>query len=139
VNEVNALLKQASGDMSEAADTDAEDDENEFQGFDEELPPPIDREEEYIDEDRYTTVTVESVDVNKSGFSKPDGEDGSKEDGDETKDADGKKRVWTKENPKKDRPKKRKVKFRYETKSERKITRFKERSKNRSQAKARRD
>jgi len=80
------------------------------------------------------------VDISKSGFSKLDEEDDAKEGGEATsKDADSKKRVWTKENPSKDRPKKRKVKFRYETKSERKITRFKERSKNSRQAKARKE
>lgn len=142
MNEVNALLKQANGDMSEGGDEETEDDEeqDEWEGFNEELPPPIDREEEYIDEDKYTTVTVESVEISKSGFSKPEEEGGSQEAEDGTsKDPDNKKRVWTKERPNKDRPKKRKVKFRYETKSERKVTRFKERSKNRSQAKARRD
>ncbi|KAF2499196.1 hypothetical protein BU16DRAFT_578812 [Lophium mytilinum] len=141
VNEVNALLKKASGDMSEGGEeTDDDENEDEWEGIAEELPPPIDREEEYIDEDKYTSVTVESVDISKSGFSKPEEEGGTQEVGDAaSKDAESKKRVWTKDNPHKDKPKKRKVKFRYETKSERKVTRFKERSKNRSQAKARRD
>jgi len=137
VNEVNSLLKQANGDMSEGGDEETDCDEDEWKGFNEELLPPIDREEEYIDEDKYTTVTVETVDITKNGFSKPDEEDGLQEEA--SKELDGKKRVWTKDKPSKDRPKKRKVKFRYETKAERKVTRFKERSKNRSQAKARRD
>ncbi|KAF2810413.1 uncharacterized protein BDZ99DRAFT_520483 [Mytilinidion resinicola] len=141
VNEVNALLKKASADLNGGGEeTDDDEDEDEWEGIAEELPPPIDREEEYIDEDKYTTVTVESVDISKSGFSKPEEDGGTQEGGDAaSKEPNSKKRVWTKDNPHKDKPKKRKVKFRYETKSERKVTRFKERSKNRSQAKARRD
>jgi ribosomal RNA-processing protein 17 len=117
--------------------------DEEFTGFDE--PPPqqleeIDREDEYIDEDKYTTVTVESVAISKEGFEKT--KSGGKEGGEgDNKENDGereaKKRVWTKERPKTDRPKKRKKKFRYETKAERKETRMKQGARNRKEAAAR--
>lgn len=50
------------------------------------------------------------------------------------------KRKWTKEKPEKEdlKPKKKRKKFRYENKAERKLTRVKEKSKNSRQAKARR-
>ena len=47
------------------------------------------------------------------------------------------KRVWTKERP--SGPKKKKKKFKYESKAERKVTRYKERSGNRAKAKARKE
>ncbi|KAK0636290.1 nucleolar protein 12-domain-containing protein, partial [Bombardia bombarda] len=79
--------------------------------------PPVDHEEEYIDEDRYTTVTVEAVNVDKDGMHKPTISTGEK-DGDksgyEAKEQEP-------QRPKKEWPKK-KQKFRYETKHERKIT-----------------
>ena len=51
------------------------------------------------------------------------------------------KKVWTKEKPTNgvQKPKKKKKKFRYESKGERKMTRMKEKSKNTRQAKARRE
>ena len=105
--------------------------------------PKIDHEEEYLDEDRHTTVTIEAVDVTKEGLHKVVEQQDS-EDGDEknvelggTEDTPKGKRVWTKERPK--GPKKRKKKFKYESKVDRKATRYKERSGNRAKAKARKD
>lgn len=147
VQEVNALLKKADGELSEGEDeddeaADEEGEDEEWTGFEE--PVEINREEEYIDEDKYTTITVETVDISKSGFSKPE-EAGSEEDSEGGREAAvgsklqaSNKQVWTKEKPSKDRPKKKKKKFRYESKADRKVTRLKERSKNREQAKARR-
>lgn len=77
-------------------------------------PPPVDYEEEYIDEDKYTTVTVEELDASSrqglrrrvdmessdEGESGDDGEtrneveEGGREDGGDTSRV--KKRVWTK-------------------------------------------
>lgn len=113
----------------------------------------MDHEEEYVDEDKYTTVTVETVDIDRDGFKRrretdeegvEDVEDGTGADDSEkdaakdvtAKKADGK-RVWTKEKPKGDRPKKKKKKFRYENKTERRATRDKQRTKNRAAADAR--
>jgi len=148
VQEVNTLLKKANGELSEEGEgeedeeADEEREDEEWAGFEE--PVEINWEEEYIDEDKYTTVTVETVDISKSGFSKPE-EAGSEEDSEggreaavESKLQASNKRVWTKEKPSKDRPKKKMKKFRYESKADRKVTRLKERSKNREQAKVRR-
>ncbi|KAK1760460.1 nucleolar protein 12-domain-containing protein [Echria macrotheca] len=85
--------------------------------------PPIDMEEEYIDEDRYTTVTVEAVNVDRDGLHKPVAEkDGDAESDGSTPDETAESR---KEAPEqkglKDRPKKKKKSFRYESKLERKL------------------
>ena len=113
----------------------------------------IDHEAEYIDEDRYTTVTVEAVDISKDGFHKSNIESeeedevasGLGKDAAAAKDSTDKednktqkgKRVWTKERP--NGPKKRKKKFKYESKAERKVTRHKEKSGNKAKAKARKE
>ncbi|USP79918.1 Ribosomal RNA-processing protein 17 [Curvularia clavata] len=147
VQEVNRLVKQANGDLSETdEDGEGEDEqEEEFTGFQE--PEPINQEDEYIDEDKYTTVTMESVNISKSGFSRP-GEDDEHDEAAKKKaqeaaeaeaaGADGKKRVWTKAWPKNsDKPKKKKKKFRYETKTERKAERIKQGLKKKKQKEAR--
>lgn len=122
----------------------------------------VDHVEEYIDEDKFTTVLVEEVDVDRDGLHKhrPLNMDGSDEedlqtqahfktDGHDGSNADHErktkneptlgKRKWTKEKPKDAaKPKPKKKKFRYESKAERKVTRGKEKMKNRKQASARR-
>lgn len=87
----------------------------------------MDHEEEYIDEDRYTTVTVEEVDVTKEGLSKTlDSED----EDEDAKVRERGKEVEGKEKAKKIWPKKvKKRAFRYETKAERKLGRAKEKAK----------
>ena len=112
----------------------------------------IDQEAEYEDEDRHTTVTIEAVTVTREGLQKVVADRGSEDkigyglhiangiatDGSAEKDTPIKlKRVWTKERP--GGPKKKKKKFRYESKAERKATRHKERSGNTAKAKARKD
>ncbi|KAF1945452.1 hypothetical protein EJ02DRAFT_338616 [Clathrospora elynae] len=142
VEEVNRLVKQANGDIFDAHETsgdDDDDDDEEFTGFAE--PEPINQEDEYIDEDKYTTVTIESVGISRSGFLKP-GEDedaaAKKAGEDRAKEGESKKRVWTREWPKNnDKPKKKKIKFRYETKVERKAERMKQGIKKKKQRDAR--
>lgn len=103
----------------------------------------MDNEEEFMDEDRFTTVTVEAVDVSKDGLHKVVQEDENREDESKTSVVDtvvpnaGRdgKRIWTKERP--GGPKKKKKKFRYESKADRKMTRHKERLGNKLKAKAR--
>ena len=112
--------------------------------------PILDHEDEYIDDDRFTTVTVEAVNINRDGLHKAIVEDdeapptiteedngGHPKDSHVTKqlESQGGKRKWTKERP--SGPKKKKKKFRYESKAERKVTRYKERSGNKDKAKAR--
>lgn len=111
-------------------------------------PPEIDHEAEYIDEDRYTTVTVEAMDLSRNGLHKVEE---AEEHSDKSKDgmADAVecsieqrqgKRKWTKEKPRKESQasKRKRKKFRYENRTERKMTRLKEKSKNSRQAKVRR-
>jgi len=152
VREVNALLRPTiESDASQDSEAEHLSGE-EWNGLEDVTPPPVDHEAEYIDEGKYTTVTVEAVDVSKEGLHKADDqarqdpsdpESGTKVTaGATTTSASEKvaKRGWTKEKLKDrpDKPKKKRKKFRYEGKAERKFTRMKEESKNRKQAKARR-
>lgn len=115
--------------------------------------PMVDHEDEYLDEDRFTTVTIEAVDVSKDGLKKvaQDERIESKGPGVEVLDEEPQrnaalhretgsergKRIWTKETPRV--PRKRKRKFRYENKAERKATRYKERLGNKTKARARKE
>jgi len=150
VEEVNRLVKQANGDivgLDGGESSEDDDGEEEFVGFQD--PEPIDQEDEYVDEDKYTTVTIESVNISRDGFSKPGGDEEDavarkaeeKEEGegvgkdgkkDVQRDENGK-RIWTKERPRTEWPKKKKKKFRYESKADRKVTRYKEGAKKRKQ------
>lgn len=127
VEAVNALLKDARSSGEE---------EDEWGGIEdnEAVVEPVDHEEEYIDEDRYTTVTVEAVDVSKEGIVKIGEEESENEVSEEDtkpaeKEASGRK-VWPK--------KPRKKKFRYESKADRKVTRGKQKAGNKARADARR-
>ena len=153
---VNALLrKQANRSSDESGGGDGDDggdeEEDEWAGFDDSPdsnPVPIDREDEYIDEDRYTTVTIESIDVTKSGLRRSvPAEAGSEEGGSAPGDAQGEGTVDRKEEDGKRRlakeklslkPKVKKKKFRYLGKDDRKAARMKERAGNKAKAKARR-
>lgn len=111
---------------------------------------------EYIDEDAYATVTVEAVDIDKDGFTTHNSDSEEEEEEDvkaviaaaATTEAssklsgEGKKRVWTKDKPlglRRPSKKKREKKFRYESKTERKVNRDKQRVKNRAQAQVRKE
>lgn len=109
----------------------------------------VDHEQEYVDEDRFTTVTVETVDVSRDGLYKviPEEEEEDSENpdglgvGDKTAAA---KEAGKGQNGKPRRNKeqysgvkKKKKKFRYETKAERKITTRKEKLGKRAKADAR--
>lgn len=152
VEEVNRLVRQANGDIGGPGNASAEDDndEDEFNGFQD--PEPINQEDEYIDEDKYTTVTMESVSISKAGFSRLgdetelEGKKGDDDDDDDDGDDGGggggekkaEKRVWTKAWPKSDKPKKKKkIKFRYESKAERRAERMKQGAKKKKQREAR--
>jgi ribosomal RNA-processing protein 17 len=146
--EMNSRTKTGSNNGEEEENNDADEESNssnsEWQGF-ADNPPALLKDQEYIDEDQYATVTVEAVDINRDGFvTRKEGDEAEKSvevENAEKLAGEGKKRVWTKEKPKKSVMKKKAKpkKFRYENKTERKVTRAKERSKNSSQAKARRE
>ena len=145
---MNSVLRRADSGaaVSESEDGGATDEE--WGGIAE--IPEFDGEAEYIEEDRHTTVTIEAVDVTREGFRNvfEGEEEGSTGSGVQEatvtsgKDSNGKvqaktKRVWTKERP--EGPKKKKKKFRYESRAERKVTRYKERLGNKAKAKARKE
>ncbi|KAF5541202.1 nucleolar 12 [Fusarium mexicanum] len=123
VQTVNRLLKES--EAAGAVEQESDEEDGEWDGFpDQPELDIVDHEEEYIDEDRYTTVTVESVSVTRDGLHKPQVDD---------KDNEEDKKV---EEPKDDQkaksrrePKKKKKKFRYETKFERQLTDKKQRIK----------
>jgi ribosomal RNA-processing protein 17 len=137
VEAVNALLAEA----KTTGIDDSDDSENEaWDGIsDDNAIEPIDHEAEYIDEDRYTMVTVEAVAVSKEGLHRvaEDEDTGEEDDSRELKipvdsneaKTGANRKVW---------PKRTKKKFRYESKAERKITRGKQKAGNKVKADARR-
>ena len=153
---VNSLMRNAgrvASDSNEEGEEkeDHETEEEPWDGIKENQNPPVDHEDEYMDEDRFTTVTVEAVDVSKDGLKKAVQEE---EDGSEAADTNRSdmeppestaskgrtgsekgKRVWTKEPP--SGPRKKRKKFRYESKAERKATRYKEKLGNKAKARVR--
>lgn len=139
------MLRKADPEASSSEDDEVK--EEAWHGIAE--PVDIDHEAEFEDEDRHTTVTIEAVDITREGFQKvvdadtdfSDEEDkplveGAQAPNESEKPPKGK-RIWTKERP--EGLKKKKKKFRYESKAERKLTRYKERSKNKAQAKNRKE
>jgi ribosomal RNA-processing protein 17 len=133
---VAAALKQANGHESEQTGTEDEADGDEFVGFED--PVPVNREDEYIDEDKYTTVTVEEVGISRQGFVDPGGESetgeeeqGQKDSGSRTEHSKAKTKTSV------SKPKKKRKKFRYEGREDRKATKLKERAKKAKYAAAR--
>lgn len=122
VQTVNKMLKEsavAGGDLDEDFD---EESPEEWDGFpDQPNLELVDHEEEYIDEDRYTTVTIESVAVSRDGLHKPqlDEEDGEEGDKSKLKQTEEEK---TKSSSRDWPAKKKKKKFRYESKIDRQLT-----------------
>ncbi|KAL4788234.1 nucleolar protein 12-domain-containing protein [Aspergillus varians] len=126
-----------SGDDAGNASGDAEEGD-EWEGIVE--PPVVDYEAEYIDEDKYTTVTVEEMDPSKQGLLQSDNDPSDERPVARTEPSKGDKSTEqrkTKKHP--DAQKKKKKKFRYESKVERKVTRMKERKSNHLKAQARRE
>jgi len=130
VETVTKILRDAqnAGAVEPTQNSSGEDDQ--WEGLSDSGVPeaPIDLEEEYIDEDRYTTVTVEAVHVDRDGLHKQEPEVSDQEgEWDEKPDqkSEGSK---TQEPAKWSRPSKKKT-FRYETKFERDVTARKQRAK----------
>lgn len=116
VHTVNAML----GDI-ESANNSTDDEKVRDCGSETNSPvsKSVDHFEEYVDEEKYTTVTIESVDISRSGLIKPDN----------VTEAEvvkpGPTPLTIEKSKKNPWPKKAKKKFRYETKAERKMTRAK--------------
>ncbi|SPQ21595.1 9a0a7437-d87a-4718-8868-a19eea745a7f [Thermothielavioides terrestris] len=133
VRAVNKILREAEHAGTEQHQNSSEE---EWGGFsDTDVPEaPIDLEEEYIDEDRFTTVTVEAVSVDRDGLHKPDLNQPSEDEGSEpeekgdTEQEGGQKRVSKRP---KDSSRKKKKKFRYENKLQRELEARKQRAKRR--------
>lgn len=144
VNAVNTLLAESKVPALMHEETSGDDSDG-WGGFEADADlvlEPIDREEEYIDEDKYTTVTVESVDVSKRGMDRilREGEEDEETIQRRKKAEDAKRKLEEEQANKKSWPKKdKKKKFRYESKAERKVTRMKQKSGNKSKAAARKE
>ena len=151
VQEVNAYFRPEQHETAYGGVDGDEEDTVSDRGEDAEKPvqsEPVDHEAEYIDEDKYTSVVVEEMDVTRNGLRKAQEDSGSNEAdrakevaAEPTKKPKPEKRKWTKDKPKDSaaKAKTKKKKFRYEGKAERRMTREKEKSKNRQQARARRE
>ena len=131
-------MKEDAGDIS-----DGEESADAWEGIEE--PPAVDYEAEYIDEDKYTTVTVEEMDASREGLLK------SAHENDTDMDEETEKPVETKEaeikTAKKRKPRsaaseaarKKKRNFRYESKEVRRETQRKQRNVKSKKAKARKE
>lgn len=133
VRRINEMLKASLAATAEDDSKSENDQGEEWDGFpDQPVLDVVDHEEEYIDEDRYTTVTVESVSVSRDGLSKPEmpsENDESKPEGeeevagqDEDDDKKSNRRV----------SKAKKKQFRYESKTERDFENRKQRARNKA-------
>ncbi|KAJ3498774.1 hypothetical protein NLG97_g845 [Lecanicillium saksenae] len=133
VRRVNEMLKASQAATAEDDDKLGDSPDEEWGGFpDKPELDIVDHEEEYIDEDRYTTVTVETVSVSRDGLSKPElpnDEGESKENGDDAKE-EQEKEEEKKTNRRAPKPKKKT--FRYESKAERDFENRKQRARNKA-------
>lgn len=130
-------------DKSEKGDsTSDEESDEEWEGIEE--PPAVDYEAEYIDEDKYTTVTVEEMDSSREGLRKSiTGEDPEEESkakaAEAAKKAEEEAKLAKKRKATTDKPKRKKKQFRYESKQDRKLAAAKQRLSKAKKAKARRE
>ncbi|KAL1304924.1 hypothetical protein AAFC00_003838 [Neodothiora populina] len=149
VAEVNAQVRAMNPDMQDSDAEEGDGEDGEWDGITEETEVHVvkpDGVDEYVDEDKFTTVTIETMDDDPRKWNGDDGEEDKAvetavvEETEEVDDGTKKKRVWTKEKPKKKfGDKVKKPKFRYESKAERQQTRNKQRAKNSAAAKARKE
>jgi ribosomal RNA-processing protein 17 len=125
LKEFNAELRKQNPDLPSESESDDDAEEATFEGFGE--VDDIDgQEDEYVDEDKYTTVTVEAMGGSDDEADKK--VHAPKPEEDKTLFAKPKKPAMTK-----------KRNFRYETKAERKTTRDKQKKRNNKEAAARRE
>ena len=134
-------------DESDSGSESSGDENEEWEGFAE--PPAVDYEAEYVDEDKYTTVTVEEMDLSRDALYRQkredDGSDPSSEGGAKQKEQSQKAGTNSrgssgikKSTRNTDKPKKKK-RFRYESKEERKLSQAKQRLSKKRKADARRE
>lgn len=126
VENISAILREAerAGGVSDAESSANE--AEEWSGLpDAPAEDTVDHEEEYIDEDKYTSVTVESVSISRDGLHKPEQEPPEPDE----KELERRAAEAEPAKPKVARPQKKAPKFRYQTKVERQITRKKEKIK----------
>ncbi|EHK50512.1 uncharacterized protein TrAtP1_011034 [Trichoderma atroviride] len=136
VEHVNKLLRESGAIEDDASEQQSDENANEgeWDGFpDRPNLDIVDHEEEYIDEDRYTTVTVESVSISRDGLERPAK---PQEKAEEDKDGEADKADQDDKSAKKGpvRPKKKKQKFRYESKIERQLAGRKQKAKKSAKA-----
>lgn len=127
VKNVEAMLKESQVAGLGSDDEAGSGSDGEWGGIEDPAPEaptlePVDHEEEYVDEDLYTTVKIEAVSVdrdglhNKAELEAEDNGSGNEDDRKKWQSAEEDKKKARKEQPKK------KKKFRYETKLERQAT-----------------
>ncbi|ETN38452.1 uncharacterized protein HMPREF1541_06487 [Cyphellophora europaea CBS 101466] len=152
VKVVDAYMKPALGEGGSGdIESDSDGNDEADQVSDNQPLEKIDHEAEYVDEDKYTSVVVEEVGVDRDGFVRAGGSEQSDDEpaaddstaGDQTvgtRPTPTVKRKWTHDKPKDaaSKAKMKRKKFRYESKAERKAERDKQKAKNSKQAKARR-
>ncbi|KAG9940953.1 hypothetical protein KCU85_g9785, partial [Aureobasidium melanogenum] len=140
VAEVNDLLRKANKDSDDETSA-AEDEEEEWDGIASPPRPSIDGVDEYVDEDKYTTVTIEAMEDAKAFTQDSDDEEQTTVVKDDADGKDGnvvkKKTVWSKGKKVDPKSKPKKKKFRYESRGERKEARVKQKAKNAAAKKAR--
>ncbi|VBB75688.1 Putative ribosomal RNA-processing protein [Podospora comata] len=131
VQTIQQILREAEAAGTGTAGKDGEEDE-EWGGLsdDEVVEAPIDMEEEYIDEDKYTTVTVEAVSVDRDGLHKPKAVSSDDDEESKTEKPEDEDKQATK-GAKHPKEQKKKKKFRYETKFDRQLTERKQKAKKR--------
>ncbi|KAL6871655.1 nucleolar protein 12 domain-containing protein [Trichoderma longibrachiatum] len=140
VEHVNKLLRESGAievdDTEEQSGEEGEANDGEWDGFpDRPNLDIVDHEEEYIDEDRYTTVTVESVSISRDGLERPEKPQEKAEEDDQKEEPEKAPQDQSKGPA---RPKKKKQKFRYESKVERQLTERRQKAKSKAKSRARR-
>lgn len=130
---VNRMLRESNAAVDKIENESGDEKPEEWDGFPDQPDVDIvDQEEEYIEEDRFTTVTVESVSVSRDGFATP-AEIQQRYDEEQKSKKKREEEAAAAEAAKRARPPKQKKKqFRYEPKIDRVIAETRQRAKNRA-------
>ncbi|KAK3114719.1 hypothetical protein LTR53_006673 [Teratosphaeriaceae sp. CCFEE 6253] len=139
MEEFNAELRKQNPDLSDAeADAKAAGEDGVVDEAAPEQEDVVREDAEYVDEDKYTTVTVEAMGASDEGITDNAASRTPKQSTDPANPKAVKKRPWDKGKSADGKAKAKKQKFRYETKSERQDTRRKQKNKSQA-AKAKRE